>query len=291
MDPYRESGLNPITQTYKSADMEARREVAQRAAMGRRLAARGSSETGDNLESSLVPTAEAETASFGRVVGPAVGAAGAGPGQRTSAQILQEQYDFDTLTQSYRAPDKEAAARAEEAARHAAQVRAHEHARLQSIEDRSGYNIVSHETSKPIPPNSLCFLDPPVDAERTTANHTHYDFDVITGEPKPRDHASIEPSVRAGRRPPATTDDASQAARPPPSVSAAYSSAHPSRRTYDILNGHVTAPVPGPDAQPRARGKRRGGSKYTDHNDMLVWDGAPVRDQPPVLDGDSYKFF
>ena len=195
------------------------------------------------------------------------------PGVRSSSEVLREQYEFNTLTQAYRSSEREAAYQAEVAASRAARMMTDEE-RL--VPDRAGFNIVSHESKAPIPENSLAFLDTPVDRDRVTANHSSYDFDVITGCPKPAGHESLDPAIRAGLKPPAqTAEDAGVPAKAYTAPTTATA------RSYNILTGHITSRTPGPDALPPHRGKRRIPTSHHDDPSILVWHNAPTRQPPP----------
>lgn len=165
----------------------------------------------------------------------------------TFAKIQQKQSAYNPVTSRYRDRTAEATQRQRELDSRAASE-ARSHATLHA--KRRGYNILSNlnaQEQAEIPfaeatvvprAGPPSYVAPPAFRSRTTTNHTHYSYDIISNEPLPEGHDSLAPTIRSGSEEPVDVVEGMRVAKRRIELES-------ETRAFDIVSGRTrdVAPV------------------------------------------------
>ncbi|KNC49916.1 uncharacterized protein AMSG_06219 [Thecamonas trahens ATCC 50062] len=184
----------------------------------------------------------------------------------TYAKMQEKQSSYNPLTQRYRAPSQELAARRmEQERRYAMEARSRAMARRYNIlsnlsdDEQKGAQLgavrpdIRRDGSSS--PSFVGINAALVGKNRTTTNHTHYSYDIISGAKLPPNHDSLAPSIRGGHEKPVDVTEGLRTAKRRIELEAAD-------RRFDIVTGREVAhgrasalqSVPVPDyARPAGR--------------------------------------
>ena len=211
------------------------------------------------------------------------------PPRVSYARVKAEEAAFNPVTGRYVDPSREITRRQGEQESRARQVV--EVAQRAKTRDRTSYNILTHADkpyassfpSSPSSPSSPSYPSSPspspqrsaaprrvqaagkssfstrrhTSQPRTTANHSHYTFDIVSGAPLPSNSERIAPPVRSGRAKGLSQPEGypGRWARSSPGPQASSSLAP---RSYDIVTGTPRKrPSPSPSSQSQSQSQSR----------------------------------
>ena len=121
---------------------------------------------------------------------------------------------------------------------------------------------------------------------RTTTNHTHYSYDIISGRDLPPDHDSLAPSIRRGAEAPIDVREGNRTAKKHVAVESS------AERRFDILSGRARSYLPdyGPNASafPHNSVKSPAGVSPTQSPDRGGKRQYNVRPAYNVINGQDY---